>query len=146
MTTRKIQGHSDVAKKMCKNLNVDTKVSDTSNNKGTGLLGGSLTSGLTGGLSGSGSSGSETFSAPEGAVLTATWTTGSFTSEVSFELVDASGTIVAGGDFGNTIDYTIPVVTVVEGDEWIYIDDVSSALLIPAGTFPPDNIQKIITK
>ena len=82
---------------------------------------------LTNATLGSGSSGSETFSAPEGAVLTATWTTGSFTSEVSFELVDASGTIVAGGDFGNTIDYTIPVVTVVEGDEWIYIDDVFSA-------------------
>ena len=58
-----------------------------------------------------GSSGTETFSAPEGAVLTATWTTGSFTSEVSFELLDASGAIVAGGDFGNTIDYTIPNLT-----------------------------------
>jgi hypothetical protein len=76
---------------------------------------------------GDGSSGTETFSAPEGAVLTASWTTGSFTSEVSFELIDASGAIVAGGDFGNTIDYTIPVVTVVEDDEWIYIDDVFSA-------------------
>ena len=74
-----------------------------------------------------GSFGSETFSAPEGAVLTATWVAGSFTSEVSFELEDASGAIVAGGDFGNTIDYTIPVVTVVEDDEWFYIDDVFSA-------------------
>lgn len=57
---------------------------------------------------GEGSQGTETFSANEASVLTATWTTGSFTSEVSFELVDDSGAIVAGGDFGNTIDYTVP--------------------------------------
>ena len=75
---------------------------------------------------GEGFSASETFSAPEGSILTATWTTGSFTSEVSFEIADNSGAIVAGGDFGNTIDYTIPV-TSVSGDEWIYIDDVFSA-------------------
>ena len=55
-----------------------------------------------------GSVGSETFSAPEGAVITATWVAGSFTSEVSFELEDASGAIVAGGGFGSTIDYSVP--------------------------------------
>ncbi|MCH2083591.1 MAG: hypothetical protein MK226_14455, partial [Saprospiraceae bacterium] len=56
-----------------------------------------------------GSSGSETFSAPEGTLMTATWTAGSFTSEVSFEIIDALGAIVAGGDFGDTIDYFIPI-------------------------------------
>ena len=51
-----------MAQKMCKNLNVDTKVSDTSNNNNNNMFNSNLTSGLTGngsnggGLTGGGSS------------------------------------------------------------------------------------------
>ncbi|MGB1646727.1 MAG: hypothetical protein ACPG9I_05465, partial [Crocinitomicaceae bacterium] len=56
----------------------------------------------------SGASGSETFTAPEGSTLTATWVAGSWQAEVSFDLLDGSGAIVSSGPFGETIDYFIP--------------------------------------
>ena len=55
-----------------------------------------------------GSNATETFDAPEGSTLTATWNPGSFQNEVSFDLVDASGTAVVSGVYGNTLDYFIP--------------------------------------
>ena len=53
------------------------------------------------------------FSCDEGSVMTGTWVTGSFTSEVSFEVVDETcgNGIVAGGDFGSSIDYTVSPCT-----------------------------------
>ncbi|MDA8911034.1 fibronectin type III domain-containing protein, partial [Crocinitomicaceae bacterium] len=55
-----------------------------------------------------GSNATETFDAPEGSTLTATWNPGSYQNEVSFDLVDASGTAVVSGVYGNTLDYFIP--------------------------------------
>lgn len=66
---------------------------------------------LVGATIANGSDASETFTAPEGSTLTATWTTGSFTNEVSFDLVDASGATVNSGVFGATIDYLIPATS-----------------------------------
>jgi hypothetical protein len=59
---------------------------------------------LTGGAA------SETFTVIEGDLLTATWTTGSWTSEVSFDIVDNNGAVVFSGVFGSTIDYTVPEI------------------------------------
>ena len=56
----------------------------------------------------SGASGSETFTAPEGSTLTATWVAGSWQAEVSFDLLDGSGAVVNSDVFGGTIDYFIP--------------------------------------
>jgi len=65
----------------------------------------------------SGSSASATFDAPEGSTLTATWVAGSWQGEVSFDILDASGTIIYSAGYGGTIDYTIPV-TVVNTLNW----------------------------
>ena len=66
---------------------------------------------LVGATIATGSVASETFDAPEGSTLTATWTTGSFTNEVSFDLIDASGATVFSDVFGATIDYLIPATS-----------------------------------
>ncbi|MDA7762925.1 PKD domain-containing protein [Crocinitomicaceae bacterium] len=55
-----------------------------------------------------GAAGSSTFNVVEGDLITALWDLGSFQSEVSFDLVDASGTAVVSGLYGNTLDYFIP--------------------------------------
>lgn len=51
------------------------------------------------------------FVATEGATITAEWTTGSFTNEVSFNLADADGNIVYNGVFNDAIGITIPAGT-----------------------------------
>ena len=55
-----------------------------------------------------GTAASETFTAPEGSTLTATWVAGSWQAEVSFDLLDGSGSIVNSDGYGGTIDYVIP--------------------------------------
>jgi hypothetical protein len=55
-----------------------------------------------------GSDASATFNAPEGSILTATWVQGSWTTEVSFDVLDGTGATIFSGLFGGTIDYTIP--------------------------------------
>ena len=60
----------------------------------------------------SGSSASATFDAPQGSTLTATWVAGSWQGEVSFDILDASGTVIYSAGYGGTIDYTIPVTVV----------------------------------
>jgi len=57
-----------------------------------------------------GGANSETFTVLEGSLLTATWVTGSFTGEVSFDIVDNNGAVVFSGLFGATIDYTVPEI------------------------------------
>ncbi len=59
-----------------------------------------------------GTSASASFEAPEGSTLTATWVAGSWQGEVSFDIIDDSGTSVYSGPFGGTIDYTVPVTAV----------------------------------
>ena len=56
----------------------------------------------------SGSNATATFTFLEGAFLTASWVTGSFTGEVGFDIEDENGTSVVAGGFGNTLDYTTP--------------------------------------
>jgi len=56
----------------------------------------------------SGSNASATFSFLAGATLTATWVAGSFQSEVSFDIQNENGTVVAGGGYGNSINYESP--------------------------------------
>ncbi len=63
---------------------------------------------LSGATITSGSTGAETFDAPEGSTLTATWAAGSWQTEVSFDVLDGTGTIIYNGPYGGTIDYTIP--------------------------------------
>ena len=58
-----------------------------------------------------GTNGTATFDVPEGSLLTATWVTGSFTSEVSFEILDDAVNSVYSGPFGGTIDYIVPADT-----------------------------------
>ena len=53
---------------------------------------------------------SETFTVNEGDLITATWTAGSFGSEVSFEIIDNNGAIVFSGVFGDAINYTVPSI------------------------------------
>ena len=55
-----------------------------------------------------GSSGSATFPVNEGDVLTATWDQGSWTNEVSFDILDEAGNIVFSGVFGDAINYSVP--------------------------------------
>ena len=56
----------------------------------------------------SGSNATATFTFLEGAFLTASWVTGSFTGEVGFNITDENGTIVVNGGFGNSVNYTTP--------------------------------------
>jgi hypothetical protein len=65
----------------------------------------------------SGSAASATFNAAEGSTITATWIQGSFTNEVSFDILDASGAVIYSAGYGGTIDYTIPI-TVVNTLNW----------------------------
>ena len=48
------------------------------------------------------------FVATEGATITAEWTPGGFTSEVSFNIADADGNVVYNGAFNDAIGFTIP--------------------------------------
>lgn len=57
-----------------------------------------------------GGANSETFTVIEGDFLTATWVTGSWTGEVSFDIVDNNGVVVYSGVFGSTIDYNVPEI------------------------------------
>lgn len=57
-----------------------------------------------------GSNASATFPVNEGDVLTATWVTGSWTGEVSFDILDEAGNIVYSGVFGDAINYTVPLI------------------------------------
>ena len=61
----------------------------------------------------SGASATETFTVPEGAVLTASWVTGSFTSEVSFNLLDENGAVVHSGAYNDAIEFTVPGETYI---------------------------------
>ena len=54
------------------------------------------------------SAGSVTFTIPEGALLTASWVSGSWDSEISWSILDESGTSVTNGAFGASIDFTTP--------------------------------------
>ena len=58
----------------------------------------------------SGSNGSATFPVNEGDVLTATWVEGSWTTEVSFDILDEAGNVVFSGVFGDAINYTVPSI------------------------------------
>ncbi len=55
-----------------------------------------------------GGTGSSAFTFPEGSVITATWISGTWDSEISWALLDENGTSVSNGGFGATIDYTTP--------------------------------------
>ena len=60
-----------------------------------------------------GATGTATFTILEGAVLTATWVTGSWTSEVSFNLQDENGDVVYSGAHGDAIGFTVPGETYI---------------------------------
>ena len=55
-----------------------------------------------------GGAGSSSFTFPEGSVITATWVSGSWNSEIGWALLDENGTSVSNGGFGASIDYTTP--------------------------------------
>ena len=57
----------------------------------------------------SGSNLSRTFTARHGATITASWTAGTNSEEVSFNIINEVDEPVFSGDFGSTIDYTIPI-------------------------------------
>lgn len=60
-----------------------------------------------------GATGTATFTMLEGSVLTATWVAGSFTSEVSFDIQDETGTVVYSGAHGDAIGFTVPGETYI---------------------------------
>lgn len=60
-----------------------------------------------------GAAASETFTVLEGSFLTATWIAGSFTSEVSFDILDENGVVVYSNGFGDGINFTVPGDTYV---------------------------------
>ena len=51
---------------------------------------------------------SETFTVTEGDLITATWTLGSFASEITFNVVDNNGVEIFNGVVGDAINYTVP--------------------------------------
>jgi hypothetical protein len=55
-----------------------------------------------------GGTGSSAFTFPEGSLITATWISGTWDSEISWAILDENGTSVSDGGFGATIDYTTP--------------------------------------
>lgn len=55
-----------------------------------------------------GALGTATFTILEGSTLEATWVTGSFTGEVSFDIQDETGAVVYSGPFGDAINYVVP--------------------------------------
>ena len=56
-----------------------------------------------------GATGSESFTVTEGDLLTASWDLGSFTNEVSFDLLDESSTVIHSGGYDDPINYTVPM-------------------------------------
>ena len=58
----------------------------------------------------SGTAESASFTVNEGDVLTATWGEGSWTTEVSFDILDGAGNIVFSGVYGDAINYTVPSI------------------------------------
>ena len=71
---------------------------------------GGVTAGPFGVTNAQGSFNSETFTVIEGDLITATWTSGSFASEISFEIVDNNGLIVFSGVVDDAINYTVPEI------------------------------------
>ena len=71
---------------------------------------GGVTAGPFGVTNAQGSFNSETFTVIEGDLITATWTAGSFASEISFEIVDNNGVIVFSGVVDDAINYTVPEI------------------------------------
>jgi hypothetical protein len=82
---------------------------------GDGWNGSTITIGAGGVANGpytiaSGSSESASFTVNEGDVLTATWVEGSWTTEVTFDILDGAGNIVFSGVYGDVIEYTVPFI------------------------------------
>jgi hypothetical protein len=50
-----------------------------------------------------GGAGSSSFTFPEGSVITATWVSGTWNSEIGWALLDENGTAVANGGYGATV-------------------------------------------
>ena len=71
---------------------------------------------------------SEPFSCDEGSVLTGTWVTGEFTSEVTFEVVDETcgNRVVSLGEFGNEIDYTVGPCSFATNESTAMKHDIST--------------------
>ncbi len=57
----------------------------------------------------SGSNMSRTFTVRHGATITAVWTAGTSTEEVSFNIINEVDELVFSGNFGSSIDYNIPI-------------------------------------
>ena len=54
-----------------------------------------------------------TFTILEGSVLSATWVSGAWNSEISFDLLDENGAVVYSGAYGDAINFTVPGETYV---------------------------------
>ena len=91
----------------------------------------------------SGASGSFNFMASPNDIITLSWVEGSYSYEVSFEIIGCDGaTVIASGDFGNTLEPVEPVEPAECGDTITYCYDNGVSEIFNASV---DNVGDYIT-